>query len=192
MTVVGVLLLGGAYFAMRSTAPDEKDRVKHGAGFSVVHPPGWNVTLMSLPGHEPVRMNLAPAKYVGDSPSMAVTRLPAPVDAAQLQADGFVRETFQGAGAWVRRRFNKRALDLSACVERSGSWFRFDLYLPGLEAAKEEEYRPYLQSLRVESKPAATTKSLSPPATAAVSDTAAGPATTSGSDKTGIDPATAP
>src|SRR4051812_30530842 len=86
--IVAVVVGGVAWLLVSSTfsKPDERNRVAHPAGFSVVRPKDWSPHVaVKQPGKSLDEMTLAPNDWKGLAPSMWVRRLDQPPEKQNLE-----------------------------------------------------------------------------------------------------------
>lgn len=143
LVVIGVrYLIGGG--------PDEKYRVAHSAGYSVIRPREWKATMINTPDSDGFRDSilLAPEHWIGLEPLLWVKRYGVTPDFENLQSIGFSGGTFQGQAAWVSEQRLKRNLVRTVVFRRGGDWFNLGARLPGVESAKMEDWWRFIESFR--------------------------------------------
>jgi hypothetical protein len=139
-------------FAVRyltGSGPEEKFRVTHAAGYSIIRPRDWEGGIIVTPSEDFIdSINLAPKTWKGLEPAMTVKRYRWPPDLEQLQSQGFQLREFQGQPAWMHQAQPRRHLIRTAVFQRGDSWFNLSVALPGLEGAKMEDYWRYMETFR--------------------------------------------
>lgn len=148
IAVLIAIIVGVRYVI--SAGPNEKYRVAHPAGYSVIRPSDWTANIVKLTDSNGFRDSilLSPDQWIGQQPTMWVKRYAAPPELAKLQSLGFTAGTFQGQSAWISEKQPKVHLIRTVVFQRGDDWFNAGVALPGLEGAKMGDWWRYIESFQ--------------------------------------------
>ena len=163
---VMVVVLGVRYLV--GSGPEEKYRVNHPGGYSMIRPRDWQANIIVQKTSEGYRdaIMLAPNAWKGLEPQMWLKRYDSPPDFNKLPSIGFMQRDFQGQPAWMSQQKPKQHLIRTVIFQRGDEWFNAGVALPGLEGASVEDWWLYIESMRINS-PSASKIPSSAPATSA-------------------------
>lgn len=172
-----VLVIAIAWFTS-DRGPREADRVTHPAGYSVIPPKGFDATMETTLNDPKAldRMRMWPIKFLGDMPSVIITRLRGPQNADELHQQGLSDVKFQKEPAYMSDVPKPTRRIVRIVFQRGGNWFQADLVLPGLEGEKLDQYLSYLETFRYPAQPSAPATNA--PATSAPATSASHPSGT--------------
>jgi hypothetical protein len=144
------VVTAGAWYFFRSGGPQERDRVVHPAGYSVVKPRGWIAKIAVRPDAAGVRdsITLEPERWIGLSPSIWVRRLATSPDVQTLQSEGYIRADFPGGHAMQHDTRRRRYLVRRAVFESGSEWFEVGCSLPDLEATRIGQWWTYVETFK--------------------------------------------
>jgi len=130
--------------------PDEAERIRHEAGFSIIMPSKWQklVSYRNREGTIEDGFMLSDEKSEGAPSSIAVAKLHRPPEIESLMREGATESTFQGHPAWRVEKKRKLEQGISIYVEIQSHWYRFVLGKP--HKIREEELQAFLNTFRVE------------------------------------------
>ena len=152
-----IVFLAGVSFAFYVAAsrgkPNERDRVTHPVGYSIVTPHDWTakIVLRTRDPSELDRINLDPKNWQGLSPSIWVRRLAAAPDEPALRQRGFIDGTFQGQSALTCLEKKKRQAVQRTIFRRGDTWFEVGTELPGVEMTRLAEWWTFAETFRAPS-----------------------------------------
>ena len=152
--VIIVVAVVAAHWYVSDT-PRERNRVRHRAGYSVIHPEGWSPDMRhgsgdGAPGIPPTRdlIYLSPDHYLGPEPSLYVKRLVGAVDPTVLKKEGWTDGTFQGQPALLYWQQLKHSFVRAAFFERNGQWFEVEQTLPDAAKLDNDEWWAFLETFK--------------------------------------------
>ena len=126
--------------------PDESRRVRHPAGFSIVHPQGWGGSLTYAGGAVPDGIRLAPERVTGRQTSITVARLAR----APKLADSAKQVTFQDKPAWATPTQLKRDALYRLDFERGDAWYAITVSAPVELKWDRDPIMAFVRSFRTE------------------------------------------
>jgi len=148
-TAVMVVILGVRFLV--GSGPEEKYRVNHPGGYSMIRPRDWQASIIIERTSEGYRdaIMLAPDAWKGQEPQIWLKRYDSPPDFEKLPSIGFLQREFQGQPAWMNQQKPKQHLIRTVIFQRGEEWFNAGVALPGLEGASVEDWWRYIESVKV-------------------------------------------
>jgi hypothetical protein len=136
MTFVGVYsVLTGS----RLGKPDERRRIRHPDGFSIVVPNGWTGQVAGD------RLLLQPERFAGLSPSVDIRRTLVP-----LSAKDPLDISFQSQPAQLIRHFSDKRHNYGIHFQRGPEWFLIAVRQRDREDHLQSDWKPFLESFRID------------------------------------------
>lgn len=137
--------------------PDEGNRTRHPAGFSIVAPLGWEREPLRLASETTGTLDtlkFAPERKVGKQPWLVVTRLGEKLPPENFA--GFVDATFQGQPARVFDGKQRGMFHWHAIFQRHGQWYRIELFTPDPqpEGIAKTSWMAFFETFQADAPPA--------------------------------------
>ena len=156
LLLLGLLVLGAgglAAFWLVGPAigtPQERLRVRHPAGFSVIGPKGWDPDVYYASGERGPGISFNPLEHKGMQPVFVVVQLPNPPDLAALREDGFTDTTFQKQPALQREREKRKLFYHSTVFSRGMQWYEITIGAAVPDPIGHGPWGPFRESFRTE------------------------------------------
>ena len=148
--VIGVFTL----MVLRSTIgyPDEANRVRHPAGFSIIQPADWDLTVTVQSATVPTATLWAmPKKAEGRGGGLWAIKFASKPTIVTTGKRAMHEGQFMGQPAWVLEDTKHQKLWVRSYIfERDGEWYQLGLSRPAPEAIMGKEWTAYIESFRVE------------------------------------------
>lgn len=155
MLFVGAIL-AYAFWPRHLPPPEESNRVRHPAGYSVIAPPSWKSRYEALSrsnDHKDI-LFIEPSVDTKWAPGLMITRLRFPPDKSKLSQEGFTEGTFQKQPALLNYYEIDHYWIWRAYVERAGEWFELRLQINNYQPLPGGDWWDYLNSFVFEPPPA--------------------------------------
>lgn len=148
LTIIALL----AWLIFSPAAPNEKNRVRNPAGYSIIHPEHWTAEVNKVGTEANVRDSilLRPETWQGFEPSIKIKRILAMPTADELAKDRFEPGRVAGHTAQISTEVGRRYTNRRAIINFGSSVYEIDATLPGAEGDRISYWWQFAESARLD------------------------------------------